>query len=59
MLLLHAAFDRIVPASTGDELYRRSGRPERWTYPLGHLGLFWWLPTQASRITAWVDDAVD
>ena len=57
VLQLHAKFDRIVPASTGELLYQRLGRPERWSYLLGHLGLFWWLPHEAGRIADWVEQA--
>lgn len=58
VLVLQAAFDRIVPAATGDVLYERLGQPDRWTYSLGHFGLFWWLPTQAEAIADWIDRAV-
>jgi fermentation-respiration switch protein FrsA (DUF1100 family) len=59
VLVLHARWDAIVPAATGDLLWERLGRPERWSYPLGHLGLFWWLPNEAKEIADWIDGAVD
>lgn len=59
VLMLHGAFDAIVPAANGDLLYERLGRPDRWIYPLGHLGLFWVLPTQADAIASWVRDVVE
>lgn len=54
-LMVHGSLDRIVPASYGNQLYERLGRPERWSYPLGHALLFWWLPTQATRIADWIE----
>lgn len=59
VLLLHAAWDRIVDARCGDALWEAIGRPERWTYQAGHLGLFiFWLPREADRVADWVDAAV-
>lgn len=59
VLLLHAAYDRIVSAECGDALWEILGRPERWTYQTGHLGLFiFWVPLEIDRIVRWVDDAV-
>jgi pimeloyl-ACP methyl ester carboxylesterase len=55
ILLLHAVFDRIVPASDGDLLYKRLDRPERINFPLGHELLFLHLPTQAKTIADWID----
>ena len=58
VLMLHAAKDRIVPAPTGDLLYERLGRPERWTFDLGHELLFWRLPAYAGDIADWIEEAV-
>jgi alpha-beta hydrolase superfamily lysophospholipase len=55
VLMLHAQFDRIVPAVTGDALYERLDRPERWSYPLGHFGLFAWLAWETDDIADWID----
>jgi fermentation-respiration switch protein FrsA (DUF1100 family) len=55
VLMLHAIFDDIVPAASGELLYERLGRPERVSYLLGHKGLFWWLPSQAGWVADWVD----
>jgi pimeloyl-ACP methyl ester carboxylesterase len=55
VLVLHGIFDDIVPADTGELLYERLGRPERFVYTLGHRGLFWRLPAQAGLIRRWID----
>ena len=57
-LMLQASLDRIVSASSGRLLYEALGRPERWSYPLGHIGLFAVLPAQAGRIADWVEAKV-
>jgi alpha-beta hydrolase superfamily lysophospholipase len=56
VLLLHATNDKAVPAETGDLLYERLGKPERWTYPMGHELIFAALPTQIPRIDSWLSD---
>jgi pimeloyl-ACP methyl ester carboxylesterase len=58
VLQLHADFDEIVPARTGDALWERLDRPERWTYPTGHTGLFLLLPYEADDIARWLDGAL-
>ncbi len=57
-LMIHGSLDQIVPAAYGRELHERLGRPEKWSYPLGHALLFWWLPTQAGRIADWIEREV-
>ena len=57
-LMLHAKFDRIVPAWTGDELHRSLGQPERWTYQVGHSALFVMLPLKAGAILKWLDETL-
>lgn len=54
VLILHASNDKAVPSSTGDLLYEQLGKPERWTYPLGHELIFAGLPTQIPRINTWL-----
>lgn len=56
VLILHANNDKAVPAKTGDLLYQRLGKPERWTYPLGHELIFAGLPTQIPRINTWLTE---
>lgn len=58
VLMLHGLVDDIIPTDTGDLLYERLGKPERLSYPLGHRGLFWLLPSQSGRIADWIDEAV-
>src|SRR5262249_9522724 len=36
-LVVHGSTDRIVPADTGEVLWQRLGRPERWTCAGGHI----------------------
>ncbi len=58
VLMLQGNMDRIIPRQYGDLLYERLNRPERWSYPIGHIPLFWILPSQANRIADWVESAV-
>lgn len=58
VLQLHALKDRIVPAPTGDLLHERLGRPERWSFNVGHELLFWRLPAYAGDIADWIEEAV-
>jgi hypothetical protein len=58
VLLLHATGDQIVPSASGDDLYERLGRPERWCYPFGHTGLFLALPFEADDIVRWISAQV-
>lgn len=56
VLILHANNDKAVPSKTGDLLYEQLGKPERWTYPLGHELIFAGLPTQIPRINIWLTE---
>lgn len=59
LLMLHAEFDTIVPADCGEALWIEAGRPERWCYAAGHLGLFlFWLPQEKDAIAEWIDETV-
>lgn len=57
-LVLHAKNDKAVPASSGDLLYERLGKPERWEYPFGHEIIFATLPTQIPKIETWVREQI-
>jgi len=54
-LLVHAKWDAIVPAVNGDLLWERAGRPERWIFSGGHLGLFMTFSWHVSDIAQWID----
>lgn len=56
-LMLHASWDRIVPWRTGDVLWERAGRPERWVGAFGHLWMFLTLSRRADDIASWIDAA--
>lgn len=58
-LVLHAKNDKAVPANSGDLLYDRLGRPERWEYPFGHEIIFATLPTQIPKIESWIRDQLN
>ncbi len=57
-LILHAEDDDIVPADTGETLYRQLGRPERWLFRGGHELLFVQLGAFSGRIADWIDREV-
>lgn len=58
VLLVDAMFDAIVPRRNADLLYERLGEPERWSYPVGHVGLFVLLPTQVDAIMDWIEATI-
>lgn len=55
VLIIHGTGDGAVPASYGDLLWERTGRPERWEVPFGHEALFLALPLQAPQVVRWLD----
>ena len=54
VLILQGTIDQAAPASLGDVLWERAGRPERWTYPVGHELLFAGLPQEFDKLMAWL-----
>ena len=58
-LIIHAKWDAVVPASNGDLLWERAGRPERWVYPSGHLGLFMTFDWHTHDIVQWLDSKME
>ena len=58
-LIIHAKWDKVVPAKNGDLLYDRAGKPERWIYPSGHLGLFATFGSHAPEIVDWLDTVIN
>jgi hypothetical protein len=57
-LIIHARDDGFVPHETGDVLWERAGRPERWVYPGGHVGFFLTFGSHADDIAEWIDEKV-
>ena len=53
-LIVHAKYDAVVPAINGDLLWERAGKPERWIYTSGHLGLFMTFDSHAEDIVDWI-----
>ena len=58
-LIIHAKWDAVVPSKSGELLWERAGKPERWTYPSGHLGLFMTFSSHAPDITRWLDKKIN
>jgi len=56
--MLHASWDSIVPAASGDLLWEQAGRPERWSGAVGHIWMFLTLDGVADDLVAWLDRAV-
>ena len=57
-LMLQAIADDIVPVQTGQTLYERMGKPERWLFDGGHEMLFLQLGWFDTKIADWVDGHV-
>ena len=57
-LIIHAKWDAVVPAKNGDLLWERAGKPERWVYPSGHLGLFMTFHWHCDDIVRWLDSKI-
>lgn len=56
ILMIHGDHDGAVPAKTGDLLWERLGKPERWVQTAGHEEVFFKLPKEMDKIMAWIDD---
>ncbi|MGP1272779.1 MAG: alpha/beta hydrolase family protein [Phycisphaerales bacterium] len=56
VLMVHGAADRAVPAETGDLLWERLGRPERWTLPVGHELLFASMMLRSGELVEWLNE---
>lgn len=54
-LIIRAGFDKWVPASTGSELVRAFGKPDRDWHPGGHQTLFYFLEGRAPRVLRWLN----
>lgn len=57
LLMVHAAWDKIVNAPLGDQLWEAAGRPERWVASMGHIRLFILLRFHVKEIGDWIDAA--
>ncbi|MEL7473650.1 MAG: prolyl oligopeptidase family serine peptidase, partial [Planctomycetota bacterium] len=57
VLMVHAERDRAVPAAFGDVLWERLGRPERWSFPVGHEMIALMLPNLLDRMIDWAESA--
>lgn len=57
-LMLQALADDIVPVQTGQTMYERMGKPERWLFDGGHEMLFLQLSWFDTQIADWVDGHV-
>ena len=58
VLVIDASKDTIVPPDTGELLWERLGKPERWTYAFGHMRLMLQLHWIGDDIADWIDDAL-
>jgi len=58
-LIVHAKYDAVVPAINGDLLWERAGKPERWIYSSGHLGLFMTFDQHAEDIVNWIGSVLE
>ncbi len=57
VLQAHGRADTWVPASSGELLYERLGRPDQLVMSGGHELLFYFLPDKAEFIADWVEEA--
>lgn len=58
VLVVHAVFDGIVPASSGLVLYDRLGAPDRLRFSGGHTAMFYFMEDNAPKIATWLDRAM-
>lgn len=55
-LMIHGSSDTAVPASSGDLLWEKLGKPERWVMPVGHELLFAAIPLRMVAILDWLEE---
>jgi len=58
VLMLHAAWDNLVPHECGDVLWERADRPERWVGNFGHIQMFLTFSWRADDLVAWINQRV-
>ena len=54
ILIISGTLDRILPKTQLEEYHRALGKPERWTYPLGHHLIAVKLAFEANRLDRWL-----
>lgn len=55
-LMIHGSTDTAVPADTGELLWERLGKGERWVMPVGHELVFAALPVRMVAVLDWLDE---
>ncbi len=55
-LMVHGSTDTAVPADTGELLWERLGKGERWVMPVGHELVFAALPVRMVAILDWLEE---
>ncbi len=55
-LMIHGATDTAVPADTGELLWERLGKGERWVMPVGHELVFAALPVRMVAMLDWLEE---
>ena len=55
-LMIHGSTDTAVPADTGELLWDRLGKAERWVMPVGHELVFAALPVRMVALLDWLDE---
>jgi hypothetical protein len=60
VLLIDGSFDAIVPRRSADHLWSLLGEPERWSFPVGHIGLFLLIGRdQWDKAVDWIEQAAE
>mgnify|MGYP005725101679 CR=1 FL=1 len=54
--MVHGSTDTAVPADTGELLWERLGKGERWVMPVGHELVFAALPVRMVAILDWLEE---
>ena len=57
ILTMHGRLDEVIPKEQTAELHQILGRPERWSYPLGHHLMAVQLVLEAHRLDRWLTNS--
>jgi hypothetical protein len=57
--MVQAKYDDNVPASAGQSMYESLGRPDRWQYRTGHIGLTLLMPWKIDYVLDWMEAQID